>query len=194
MSRPIYYIGALIIVALAILGYFLPGGLRDKIAQGSVTISSPFQRSLGWVQERLYGAQGGIKNIDELRKENAYLRETNAKLAAQNLVLSGLQQENGRLKELMGFRNDSQFKLLSARVIQRDPSNWWDAVIINRGYKDDPELASDQPVISPRGVVGKPPRLDPTPPASFLWWMKIAKSPPSPKAAAPRASSPACPP
>jgi rod shape-determining protein MreC len=161
MSRPIYYIGALVIVALAILGYFLPGGLKDRVAQGSIVISSPIQRSIGWVQQRFFGAKGGIKNVEDLRKENTYLKDMNARLAAENLVLSGLQKENGRLKELMGFRNDSEFKLLAARVIQRDPSNWWDAVIINRGYKDDVELAADQPVISPRGVVGKTTEVGP---------------------------------
>jgi rod shape-determining protein MreC len=161
MSRPIYYIGALVIVALAILGYFLPGGLKDKIATGSITISSPIQRSISWIQYHFSGAQGGLKNVEDLRKENQYLREVNAKLASENLVLTGLKQENGRLKELMGFRNDSEFKLLAARVIQRDPSNWWDAVIINRGYKDDEELAPDQPVISPRGVVGKTTEVGP---------------------------------
>jgi rod shape-determining protein MreC len=161
MSRPIYYIGALVIVALAILGYFLPGGLKEKIAHGSIVVSSPVQRSLGWVQQRFSGARGGLKNVEDLRKENQYLKEINAKLASENLILSGLQKENGRLKELLAFQKDSGFKLLAGRVIQRDPSNWWDAVIINRGYKDDLELAADQPVISPRGVVGKTTEVGP---------------------------------
>jgi rod shape-determining protein MreC len=161
MSRPIYYIGALVIVALAILGYFLPGGMKERISQASIVVSSPVQRSIGWVQQSFSGARGGLKNVEDLRKENQYLKGLNAKLASENLILIGLQKENVRLKELMGFRNDSNFKLLSARVIQRDPSNWWDAVIINRGYKDDLELASDQPVISPRGVVGKTTEVGP---------------------------------
>lgn len=161
MSRPIYYIGALVLAALAILGYFLPGGIKDQIATTSITISSPFHRSLDWAKSRFMGAQGGLKNVEDLRKENLYLKSINAQLASENLVLGGLQKENGRLKELMGFKNDSEFKLLSARVIQRDPSNWWDAVIINRGYKDDVDLAADQPVISPRGVVGKTAEVGP---------------------------------
>lgn len=161
MSRPIFYIGALILAALAILGYFLPGGIKDQIATTSITISSPFHRSLDWAKSRFTGAQGGLKNVEDLRKENLYLKTVNAQLASENLVLGGLQKENGRLKELMGFKNDSEFKLLSARVIQRDPSNWWDAVIINRGYKDDVDLAADQPVISPRGVVGKTAEVGP---------------------------------
>jgi rod shape-determining protein MreC len=40
-------------------------------------------------------------------------------------------------------------------VVQYDPSNWWQAAIIDRGWADNPDLASDQPVITPRGVVGK---------------------------------------
>jgi rod shape-determining protein MreC len=40
-------------------------------------------------------------------------------------------------------------------VISREPSSWWDTVQVNVGWHDDPDLAKDQPVVSPRGVVGK---------------------------------------
>jgi rod shape-determining protein MreC len=45
--------------------------------------------------------------------------------------------------------------LLACRVVERDPSNWWNSVLVDRGWKDDPNLAPDQPVVTPRGVVGK---------------------------------------
>jgi len=40
-------------------------------------------------------------------------------------------------------------------VVSRDPSNWWNTVIINRGWTDNDKLTSDLPVVTPRGVVGK---------------------------------------
>jgi rod shape-determining protein MreC len=40
-------------------------------------------------------------------------------------------------------------------VIERDASNWWNSVLVDRGWNDDPNLAQDQPVVTPRGVVGK---------------------------------------
>ena len=47
------------------------------------------------------------------------------------------------------------YRLRACRVIAREPSSWWDTVQVNVGWQDEPDLAKDQPVVSPRGVVGK---------------------------------------
>lgn len=41
--------------------------------------------------------------------------------------------ENIRLKELLRFKTDAPYKVIAARVIGRDPSNWSSAVIIDKG-------------------------------------------------------------
>src|SRR5262249_48747652 len=51
------------------------------------------------------------------------------------------------------------------RVVSREPSNWWDSVQVSVGWSANDELdkkyggkfslSSDQPVVTPRGVVGK---------------------------------------
>lgn len=42
-------------------------------------------------------------------------------------------QENIRLKELLSFKTDAPYKVIAARVIGRDPSNWSSAIIIDKG-------------------------------------------------------------
>ena len=56
---------------------------------------------------------------------------------------------------MLGFRDASQYHLRACRVISREPSSWWDTVQVNVGWQDDKDLKPDQPVVSPRGVVGK---------------------------------------
>lgn len=111
---------------------------------------------------RLYDdSRNGFKSLDAAQKDARDLREQNAQLQTENNVLRNLQDENQRLREMLGFKQDSQFKLLACRVVHRDPSNWWNRISINRGWKDTEDLpekshlTSDLPVVTPRGVVGK---------------------------------------
>jgi rod shape-determining protein MreC len=42
-------------------------------------------------------------------------------------------EENKRLRELLSFKKNTDYKVIAARVIGRDPSNWSSAIIIDRG-------------------------------------------------------------
>ena len=110
-----------------------------------------YDRGHGFYDE----TRNGFKSLDAAQRDARSLREQNAQLQTENNVLHNLQDENQRLREMLGFKQDSQFKLLACRVVHRDPSNWWNRISINRGWKDTDRLTSDLPVVTPRGVVGK---------------------------------------
>jgi rod shape-determining protein MreC len=44
--------------------------------------------------------------------------------------------ENERLKQLLSFKDEIPYKVITARVIGRDPSNWASAIIINKGKRN----------------------------------------------------------
>ncbi len=155
MFRPAYFICGVIVLLIAIVGYFLPGEYKDDIQQVSMNVFSPIWRSVGWVKETTGEMVGDVKTLEQLQIENTQLRQNNAKLMTQHSQLSAVQIENARLREMLGFKQSKPYELLACRVIERDPSNWWNAVIVNRGFRDNPNIASDQPVVSPRGVIGK---------------------------------------
>ena len=96
-----------------------------------------------------------LTTLDQAQAENAKLREQVAELTVQNKVLADKSAENSRLREMLGFRDASPYRLRACRVLSREPNSWWDTVQVNVGWQDDPDLAKDQPVVSPRGVVGK---------------------------------------
>ncbi|MEM6885268.1 MAG: rod shape-determining protein MreC [Verrucomicrobiota bacterium] len=155
MFRPAYFICGVIVLLIAILGYFLPEEYKRNIEQVSTNLFSPIWRSVGWVKETTGDVVGDVKTLEQLQMENAQLRQENAKLMTHHSQLSAVQIENTRLKEMLGFKQSKPYELLACRVIERDPSNWWNVIIVNRGFRDSPDIASDQPVVSPRGVIGK---------------------------------------
>src|SRR5450755_3512136 len=96
-----------------------------------------------------------LKTLDQAQAEVTKLRQQVAELTVQNQVLADKGTENTRLREMLGFREASPYRLRACRVVSREPSSWWDSVQVNVGWQDDPDLAKDQPVVSPRGVIGK---------------------------------------
>ena len=60
---------------------------------------------------------------------------------------------NIRLRRLLDFKNASQYPVLPAEIIGKDPSLWFSTVIVNRGAGDGVEKG--MPVESVEGVVGR---------------------------------------
>lgn len=158
MPRPVLIalIVSVVVIAIAVGRVLLGDGAASKVQYASDEVMShTLWGPLGWVQDKLGRMSQSFKDLRELEKEVFDLRSKNARLTTENRQLKFFRKKNAELEEMLGFKKASPYKLLSCRVIQRDPSNWWSVLIINRGYADHPDLTSDQPVVTPRGVVGK---------------------------------------
>jgi rod shape-determining protein MreC len=114
---------------------------------------SPFQRGVtgvGGFGLNLFDRLGQMRTA---QAENERLR---ARLAEAENELRDARQardENERLKGLLGFGQEAGYETVPARVIARDPSVWFNTVIINRGTADGIDL--NMPVATPEGVVGR---------------------------------------
>ena len=62
-------------------------------------------------------------------------------------------RENERLRALYGWTKVSPWKVKLARVIARDPANWWRNIHIDLGQRDG--LRTDLPVLTADGLVGR---------------------------------------
>jgi rod shape-determining protein MreC len=85
--------------------------------------------------------------------ENGALKERIGELETELAQKQNLTLENESLKSQLDLKNQSQYKIVAAQVIGRDPSAWFDAVIINRGSNAGIEL--NMPVVTANGVVGR---------------------------------------
>ncbi|HEX8922188.1 MAG TPA: rod shape-determining protein MreC, partial [Pyrinomonadaceae bacterium] len=94
-----------------------------------------------------------IGNMRNAAADNVKLRQQVEQMNGELLQLRAERSENERLRALLDFKEKSQYQMVMARVIARDPSLWFDTVIINRGSSSGIEL--NMPVVTPGGIVGR---------------------------------------
>ena len=88
-----------------------------------------------------------------IEEENRFLRHQNTLLALENSRMRAAQQENIRLKKLIGFKEQSDYKLIAAKVIGRNSSGFMNQILLDVGEKDS--IAKNMPIVLPDGLVGK---------------------------------------
>ncbi len=94
-----------------------------------------------------------VPNIFELQKENEYLRKKNVVLLAEVSRLRELKNENIHLRELLSFKEKSNFELISGDVIAKSLNLLRNTITLDIGEKDGVRV--DMPIISDRGIVGR---------------------------------------
>jgi len=129
-------------------------------------VRSPDRRRIGWagdavefvlapaamVLSRIGGAVSGawsvLNEIGTLRTENAHLRAEVGRLREENARLRASEQENARLRTLLGFKEQQPYRTVAVRVVGRDPSDWFSTVLVDRGTlagirRNDSAVTSD---------------------------------------------------
>ncbi|HEX4139015.1 MAG TPA: rod shape-determining protein MreC [Candidatus Methylacidiphilales bacterium] len=141
--------------AFTIVCFFLPDQFTHTLRKGALEIFGPILRAGERPVKFVTNVDTKLQTLDQAQAELVKLRQQVAELTMRNQILEDKTAENQRLREMLGFRDASPYRLRACRVLSRDPDSWWTSVQVNVGWRDDPDLAKDQPVVSPRGVVGK---------------------------------------
>jgi rod shape-determining protein MreC len=142
-----------IFAILVILVFLSPQSAKHQMQGALLQLISPILRTGASVGHEIGGVSGGLKHLDELQRENEQLRSENEQLRAENSLLANLETEVNRLNRALGFREQSPFKLLPARVVTRETATWWSTCTISIGSKDG--VAPDMAVVTESGLVGK---------------------------------------
>jgi rod shape-determining protein MreC len=143
------FLAALVVL---LLGAGNPSSMRG--AQSTLLgLLAPFLRSGSALERRFTALREGLKSLDDLENENRALRLSNSELSATNQTLRGLEAENGRLRNALGYRQKAAFQLLPAQIIGRSASTWFNQITIDRGSADG--VRRDMPVLTEDGLVGK---------------------------------------
>ncbi|MFC1754342.1 rod shape-determining protein MreC [Thermoproteota archaeon] len=85
-------------------------------------------------------------------RELSYLKEENKKDKILLMQLKDAAKENNRLRDLLSFKERSEFSLVAAEVIASDVSNLRRTLVINRGSRHN--IAPGNSVIVSDGLVG----------------------------------------
>lgn len=98
-----------------------------------------------------------IKKMRDIKKELQLSYEKIQLLEDASIELDELRKENKKLKTLLEYKDSIKFNTISATIVGKDPKNYFDTIIVDKGKKDGVE--KNMPVIayqnSESGVVGK---------------------------------------
>lgn len=100
---------------------------------------------------------GFIGNVDELLntyEENKTLKERLGEYAAVQAELTEVKLENDELREIIDKKEDlSDFESIHATVISRNPDQWEEKIILDKGKKHG--VKKNMAVVTARGLIGK---------------------------------------
>ncbi|MHC1769595.1 MAG: rod shape-determining protein MreC [Verrucomicrobiia bacterium] len=152
LNRPRYIaLGLVLLLALVLLNLPSQTATRAKLALGGFFLPLfGLASSANALAERtgdsLMPRRALLTQIDQLRRANEQflLRESQA---------AEVWRENENLRAALKWQKQAPWKLLLARVILRDPANWWRSVQIDVGQRDG--VTVDLPVLTPEGLVGR---------------------------------------
>jgi rod shape-determining protein MreC len=118
-----------------------------------VIVMSAIQQGVTRLMGAARGVWEGYLDLVGVREENDRLRAEIDRLEQKNAGLLEARLENDRLRGMLALRLDAGYDVVAARVIGRDPSNWYRTVMIDKGEQDG--VAVDMGVVVPAGVVGR---------------------------------------
>lgn len=114
----------------------------------------PFQEGVSAAGSYLRSRSEELSQIRDLIAENETLKEQIDELTIENTRLQQDRYELTSLREL--YELDSQYdeyEKVGARIIARDPGNWFYSFVINKGAEDG--LSVDMNVMAGSGLVGR---------------------------------------
>ncbi len=149
------------LVLILLLGNFLLMAFDAKeITSGQRVIRIWTQAAADFVQSPVTTVSAAVSNyftsISNLRSaqtENDVLKARIQELEVEVKANQDLATENQRLAGLLELKEKSKYKVLTARIIGRDPSAWFDSSIIDRGSLDG--VKTNMPVVTDGGLVGR---------------------------------------
>jgi len=152
LKRPHYIaLGLVVLLTLVILN--LPSQLTARFKLGIGSLFLPLF-GLASSSQQLTGTAGdALVTRRELLLLNDSLRRENQQLRLQALQAQETASENGRLRQLLGWQRQTTWKLKLAKVVLREPANWWRTVQIDLGSRDG--LRVNLPVLTIDGLVGR---------------------------------------
>jgi len=136
-------------VLLAIILIVLISSAARSIRTSITDTSTPVLKSLNSFLELLED----IAPFAATKEENRILRDRVDLLTRMAEETKVINDENARLRSLLDFRKIIPYTSIPARVIGRDPSNWSNSLIIDKGSSSG--VRTNMAVMSTRGLVGR---------------------------------------
>ena len=142
-----------IFCASCIVATFASGVTTVPLQEAAGMIIVPFENSINHISSVFSGISDRMKDKEEILAENKKLQSQVDSLTEQNNKLIQDQTELVRLEQLYDLDQQyTEYPKVAARIISKDPGNWYDTFMINKGTSDG--IRIDNNVIAGKGLVG----------------------------------------
>ncbi len=154
-QRSLFVVFALLVVLLILTNLRLPfvgqfsNQIKETLSEGFI----PFLEFSSRVRGTVHDLINRVKGYHDLQVESTELHRQLSELSVRVAQISEIERENRNFRAMLDFKDRSELKLVSAKVIGRDPSNWWNTILVDRGITDG--ITRDMPVLTVEGLVGK---------------------------------------
>ena len=146
----------LVIVLLALSGVAIwsqVAGFTSPIESTLSGVITPIQRVFSGALDGLYNYMAKIKLRSNIEQEYNKLKAQNDELIYQALLNSELQNENDRLRALLGeYDAKASMNPILAHVSSSETGNWFSTFTIDKGSNDG--ITSGNAVITSDGLIG----------------------------------------
>ena len=137
----------------AVVSTLASGVTSEPLAEAAGMIVVPFEKSINGIGSWIGEINQTFQDKQDLIDKNQELQDAVDTLTEQNNILIQNQSELSRLQELYNLDEGySSYPKVAARIISKDPGNWYDTFMINRGSNDG--IRVDNNVIAGKGLVG----------------------------------------
>ncbi len=150
----------ILIAFILLIGIFVLLSPEIKQSPEYNLLERPFLTITGFVQSGITTISHGISstwngyiNLINVQKENEMLAEEVKSLRSEVIYLKERISTSDRLTELLKTWDSYVEKQVAASIIAKDPANWYEALVINKGEKDGIEPGMG--VITAGGVIGR---------------------------------------
>lgn len=116
-------------------------------------VFSPFNHGISLVTANVKNYVGTIAKFRRMEEENKELREKIEITLQENAILKEKLIAYDRLKKLLELKESFSYEMIPSLVISREPGNWFNSVIIDRGRADG--VKENMAVATYYGLVGR---------------------------------------
>ncbi len=152
--NPKYVLIALVIFCIGLIFFsYRYGEKLSPIKQVVGTVVTPMQVGINSIGTYISDKLDTFKSINELLAENEKLQEQVSVLSYENKLLLQDKYELDGLRELYALdQKYLDYPKVAARVISKDPNNWYNIFTIDKGSRDG--LKKDMNVLAGNGLAG----------------------------------------
>ena len=135
-----------IIVFIALIGLSIRSQSQSSVEQYIGDSSSAVQRIVSYPVQFVAGSIGKVFSGDESKATKNKIKQLEAKNES-------LEAENKKYKKELDVEDISKYDPISSTVIGRNPDQWMNTIVINKGAKDG--VKNNMAVMTSEGLVGR---------------------------------------